>query len=36
MQRCKAHGADGLVYEMFLLLDWDTVETFRVSFGQMF
>ena len=36
MQRCKAPGADGLVYEMFLLLDWDTVETLRVSFEKRF
>ena len=36
MQRCKAPGVDGLVYEMFLLLDWDTVETLRVSFEKHF
>ena len=36
MQRCKAPGADGLVYEMFLLLDWDTVGTLRVSFERRF
>ena len=34
MQRCKAPGADGLVYEMLLLLGWDTVETLRVSFEK--
>ena len=34
MQKCKAPGADKVVYEMFQLFELDTLETLRAAFEK--